>query len=70
MNKNIFQVWLEKEKVQNFMEDQLKKGYIRPSKSPQISPVFFVSKKNREKRIAIDYCNLNDQMLLLSCEDL
>ena len=28
-----------------------------------MSPVFFVSKKNREKRIVIDYCNLNDQMV-------
>ena len=45
------------------MEDQLRKRYIRLSKSSQISPVFFVSKKNREKRIVIDYCNLNDQMV-------
>ena len=26
-----------------------------------MSPVFFVRKKNREKRIVIDYYNLNDQ---------
>jgi len=45
------------------VEDQLRKRYIRLSKSSQISPVFFVSKKNREKRIVIDYCNLNDQMV-------
>ena len=25
----------KREEVQNFMEDQLRKGYIRPSKSPQ-----------------------------------
>jgi len=43
------------------MEDQLKKGYIRPSKSPQILPVFFVQKKDGSKRMVIDYCNLNDQ---------
>ena len=49
------------EKEKNFMEDQLKKGYIRPSKSPQILPVFFVQKKDGSKRIVIDYCNLNDQ---------
>jgi len=36
----------EREKVQNFAEDQLRKGYIRPSKSPQTSPVFFVGKKD------------------------
>jgi len=51
----------EKEEVQNFVEDQLRKGYIRPSKSSQILPVFFVSKKDRGKRIVMDYCNLNNQ---------
>jgi len=51
----------EREEVQNFVEDQLRKGYIRPSKSPQRSPVFFVSKKNRGKRMVMDYHNLNNQ---------
>jgi len=51
----------EREKVQNFVEDQLRKGYIRLSKSPQMSPVFFVGKKDGSKRIVIDYHNLNDQ---------
>jgi len=41
----------------------LKKGYIRPSKSSQTSPVFFVDKKNGSKKIVIDYRNLNDQMI-------
>jgi len=53
----------EREEVQNFVEDQLKKGYIRLSKSPQTSPVFFVSKKDKGKRMVMDYCNLNDQMV-------
>ena len=43
------------------MEDQLRKGYIRLSKSPQTSPVFFVGKKDGSKRIVMDYHNLNDQ---------
>jgi len=51
----------EREKVQNFMEDQLRKGYIRPSKSPQTLPVFFVGKKNKSKWMVMDYCNLNSQ---------
>ena len=51
----------EREEVQNFMEDQLRKGYIRPLKSPQISSVFFVGKKDGSKRIVMDYHNLNDQ---------
>jgi len=49
----------EREEVQNFMEDQLRKGYIRPSKLLQISPVFFVGKKDRSKRIVMDYHSLN-----------
>ena len=36
----------KKEEVQKFVNEHLKKGYIRPSKSPQISPVFFVGKKD------------------------
>jgi len=51
----------KREEVQNFINDQLRKGYIRLSKSPQTSPVFFVGKKDRSKRIIIDYCNLNNQ---------
>ena len=51
----------EREEVQNFINDQLRKGYIRPSKSPQMSPVFFVGKKDGSKRMVIDYCNLNNQ---------
>jgi len=49
-----------REKVQNFVKDQLRKGYIRLSKSPQTLPVFFVGKKNGSKRIVINYRNLND----------
>ena len=43
------------------MEDQLRKGYIRLSKSPQTSPVFFMGKKDGSKQMVMDYCNLNDQ---------
>jgi len=39
----------EREKVQKFIDNQLRKGYIRPSKSPQMSLVFFVGKKDRNK---------------------
>ena len=50
----------KREEVQNFIENQLRKRYIRPSKFSQISPVFFVNKKDRGKRIVMDYHNLND----------
>jgi len=51
----------EREEVQSFVNDQLRKEYIRPSKSPQMSPVFFVGKKDGNKRMVMDYCSLNDQ---------
>ena len=49
----------EREKVQAFVEDQLRKGYIRPSKSPQTSPVHFVAKKDSKRRIVQDYRHIN-----------
>ena len=45
----------EREEVQTFVEDQLRKGYIRPSKSPQTSPVHFVAKKDGTRKMVQDY---------------
>ena len=45
------------------MDDQLRKRYIRLSKSPQTSPVFFVGKKDGKKRMVIDYYSLNEQTI-------
>ena len=50
---------VEREEVQEFVKDQLRKGYIRPLKSPQTSLVFFVPKKDGKKRIVQDYRYLN-----------
>jgi len=43
----------KREKVQRFVDDQLRKGYIRPSKSPQTLPVFFVGKKDKKKEDSV-----------------
>ena len=53
----------EREKVQTFVEDQLKKGYIQLSKSPQISPVHFVVKKDSAQRMVQDYRHINQWMI-------
>ena len=50
----------EKEEVHEFIKKQLRKGYIRPSKLSQIALVFFVEKKNGEKRMVQDYQYLNE----------
>jgi len=41
----------EKEEVHKFIQEQLRKGYIRPSKLPQMALVFFVGKKDGKKRM-------------------
>jgi len=51
----------EREKVQSSVNNQLRKGYIRLSKSSQTSPVFFVGKKDGSKRMVMDYHSLNNQ---------
>jgi len=50
----------EREEVCKFIEEQLRKGYIRLSKLPQIAPVFFVGKKDGKKRMVQDYRYLNE----------
>ena len=50
----------EREEVREFVKEQLRKGYIRPLKSPQTALVFFVGKKNRKKRMVQDYHYLNE----------
>ena len=53
----------EREEVREFMKEQLRKGYIRPSKSPQMAPVFFVGKKDGKKRMGQNYRYLNEWMI-------
>ena len=43
----------EREEVREFVKEQLRKGYIQPSKSPQTVPVFFVVKKDGKKSVKI-----------------
>jgi len=49
----------EREEMCKFIQEQLRKRYIRPSKSPQMAPVFFVGKKDGKKRMVQDYRYLN-----------
>jgi len=53
----------EKKKVQKFVDKHLKKRYIRTSKLPQTSPVFFIGKKDGEKCMVMNYRRLNKQMI-------
>ena len=49
----------EREEVQAFMKNQLQKKYIQLSKSPQTSPVYFVAKKDKKRKMVQDYCYVN-----------
>ena len=49
----------KREEVCKFISEQLRKGYIRPSKLPQIALVFFVGKKNGKKKMVQNYRYLN-----------
>ena len=42
------------------LDEQLRKGFIRPSVSPWGSPVLFVSKKDGTIRLCVDYRSLNE----------
>jgi len=53
----------EREEVHEFISEQLRKEYIRPSKSSQTAPVFFVEKKDGKKRMVQDYRYLNEWMV-------
>ena len=48
---------------QAFVDENLKTGRIRPSKSPQASPFFFVKKKDRKLRLVQDYHYLNEHTI-------
>ena len=50
----------KREEVREFIQEQLRKGYIWPSKLPQMAPVFFVGKKDGKKRMVQDYWYLNE----------
>jgi hypothetical protein len=46
--------------LKEYIDDNLKKGFIRPSKSPAGSPMLWVPKKDGSKRPCVDYRGLNN----------
>ena len=45
--------------LKKYLDDNLAKGFIRPSKSPAASPILFAHKPDRGLRFYIDYRALN-----------
>ena len=60
-------------KIDSILNEYLKKGIIRPSKSPICFAAFLFNKKSDNKRLVIDYVKLNknslpDHFPLPSCD--
>jgi transposase InsO family protein len=49
----------EEEELKEWLKEQLAKGYIRPSKSPNTAPIFFIPKADGSRRLIIDSRYLN-----------
>ncbi|KAJ1023350.1 hypothetical protein NDA18_004875 [Ustilago nuda] len=50
----------EMSKLRRYLDENLEKGFIRPSKSLARSPVLFVPKKDGGLRLCVDYRGLNE----------
>lgn len=53
----------EQKEIDAFLEENLRTGRIRPSKSPMASPVFFIKKKGGGLRLCTDYRYLNEHTI-------
>ena len=64
INKKIFfffeKYYKEIKALEKYIKENLKKGFIRKSKSPADASIFFVLKKNGELRLVVDYRPLNE----------
>jgi hypothetical protein len=49
----------EQVELKQQLDDLMAKGFIRRSRSPWASPVLFVEKKDKSKRLCVDYHALN-----------
>ena len=46
--------------LKEYLDENMKKGFIRESQSPAGYPLFFIPKKNGKLRPVIDYRQLNE----------
>jgi len=51
---------VERDELKKYLNENLKKGFIRKSTSPAGAPILFVKKKDGSLRLCVDYRKLND----------
>ena len=49
----------ELQALQMYLDENLEKGFIQPSKSPTWAPILFVKKKDGSLRLCVNYRGLN-----------
>ncbi|KAK4700362.1 hypothetical protein P7C70_g5887, partial [Phenoliferia sp. Uapishka_3] len=49
----------ELESLRKYLDENLNRGFIRPSSSPVAAPILFVKKKDGSLRLCVDFRNLN-----------
>ena len=50
---------MELEELRKYLEENLKKEWIKQSESPILAPIVFAKKKDGSIRVCVDYRNLN-----------
>ena len=53
----------ELEALRIWLDENLAKGFIRPSSSPAGAPILFVKKKDGSLRLCVDYRDLNEKTI-------
>lgn len=57
----------EHKALRTYLDENITRGFIRPSKSSGSSPILFVKKKDGSLRLCVDYRKLNDVTVKFKC---